>query len=320
VRAIADGQEVDRETARRALKALEAEGLIVAEPRQGYRVLPAANDPAKGCPLAFVAGGAEEIRSSGSMGGLLQALNVAAEARGWPLLAVGTGRRAVGEILAQVRAARSFGIALDVEHPALVRAVRESGIPAVMVNAFDPESGLDSVMQDGFLGGMLAVRHLIERGCRRIAWFGNDKKGEHRADRYGGAAAAMDEAGREFAVRVAVGKQDEDQRARELLSGSDRPDGVIALWASRSQAVGRAARSVGLGLGKDVQLVGWCAEELYGRDYLEDFGEAVPAVVSFSIRTMAATAVARLSARRDNPKLPALRVKVPVRIRLEGER
>ncbi|MHC4916310.1 MAG: GntR family transcriptional regulator, partial [Planctomycetota bacterium] len=213
VRAIAEAQSVDRETVRRALKALEAEGLIAAEPRQGYRVLPRANDPNRGCPLAFVAGGADKIRTFGSMGGLMQSLGEIAEQRGWPLLAIGTGGLGPQEILAQVRAARSFGIALDVEHPPLVAAVRESRIPAVMVNAFDMEAGLDSVMQDGFLGGMLAVQHLIAQGCRRIAWFGNVKKGEHRADRYGGAAAGMDDAGREFCAQVEAGKENEYERA-----------------------------------------------------------------------------------------------------------
>jgi DNA-binding LacI/PurR family transcriptional regulator len=319
VRAIAESQSVDRETVRRALKALEAEGLIAAEPRQGYRVLPGANDPDKGCPLAFVAGGAEKVRSFGSMGGLMQSLSEISERRGWPLLAIGTGGRAPQEIVAQVRAARSFGIALDVESPQLVVAVRQSRIPAVMVNAFDMGSGLDSVMQDGFLGGMLAVQHLLAQGCRRVAWFGNNKKGEHRADRYGGACAAMDDAGREFCARFEAGKENEDEKAREMLSGPDRPDGVVALWRSRSQAVVRAGHVLGLRPGRDLHVVGWCPEELYGHDYLEGLGGGkAPPVISFSIRTVAETTVARLTERRENPTLPPLRVKVPVRLRLSA--
>jgi hypothetical protein len=84
--------------------------------------------------------------------------------------------------------------------------------------------------------------------------------------------------------------------------------------------VASAAHSLGLRTGKDLHLVGWCPEELYGRGYLDSFpGGGAEPVISFSIRTMAETTVARLTERRENPTLPPLRVKVPVRLRLKSE-
>ena len=42
------------ETARRAAKQLQSEGLVSSQPRQGFRVLARVNDPDRGLPIAFV--------------------------------------------------------------------------------------------------------------------------------------------------------------------------------------------------------------------------------------------------------------------------
>jgi DNA-binding LacI/PurR family transcriptional regulator len=318
LRELAQTHEADGETVRRALKAIERDGLIAAIPRQGYRVLARAFDPDLGCPLALIAGGRRQVRPLGSMGGLMAAMGEAAESRGWSLLAAGIGGRNPEEILAGVRAARAFAIALDVEDPELVAAVRRSGIPAVMVNSFDTSAQLDSVVQDGFLGGVLAVQHLLGLGCERLGWFGNDKKNEHTRARFGGAAAAMKEAGLRFedGLQVAASRQNAQQRARALLRSRSRPDGVVCLWRSRAIAFGRAARELGMRIGRDVHLVGWCPEELHEEVWGPAFGEdQAPAVITWSITAMAEAAVARLLERRGNPSLAPLRVSVPVRLR-----
>jgi len=188
VRELAGVYSVGSKTIWRALKALEAEGLIAAEPRQGYRVLPPDGDAVRGCPLAYVAGGSPE-EWIGSTDRLLNALREAGERRGWSLLAVGCGGKGRSEVLDQLRAARAFGIALDTHEPGMMRAIRDSGVPAVMLNSWIAGSGLDSVMQDGQLGGLLAAEHLIERGCGRIAYFGRCDAGVHSMDRFSGACA-----------------------------------------------------------------------------------------------------------------------------------
>jgi hypothetical protein len=67
-------------------------------------------------------------------------------------------------------------------------------------------------------------------------------------------------------------------------------------------------------------MVGWCPDELYDLDFAPAFrGHEAPPAVSWSIRTMAEAALSRLAERRANPGLPALLVKVPVRLRLSDE-
>ncbi|MHC4917585.1 MAG: hypothetical protein ACYTGB_19085, partial [Planctomycetota bacterium] len=88
-------------------------------------------------------------------------------------------------------------------------------------------------------------------------------------------------------------------------------------WHNLALAIKDAADELGLKLGRDLHLVGWCAEEAVDEIYTLVFGKAaLPPLVTWSVRTMAETVVARLAERRENPDLPALRVKVPVTLRV----
>jgi LacI family transcriptional regulator len=173
-------------------------------------------------------------------------------------------------------------------------------------------------MQDGHRGGMLAAEHLCARGCRRIAWFGPDVRDAHAAERLGGALAGLSDAGRPVPPELIVraGAAEMAGRARELLARKDRPDGVIALWRGCALALRTAASELGLTPGRDFAMVGWCPEEIYESEYRQAFaGGPVPPAVVWSVRTMAETAISRLIERRENPELPALLVKVPVRLK-----
>jgi DNA-binding LacI/PurR family transcriptional regulator len=72
--------------------------------------------------------------------------------------------------------------------------VAQSYLPMVAWGAFVQGQIHCSVGTDNYLGGRLATRHLIERGCRDIAFFG-DPKAIELALRLDGARAAVAEAG-----------------------------------------------------------------------------------------------------------------------------
>ncbi|MHC4917592.1 MAG: hypothetical protein ACYTGB_19120, partial [Planctomycetota bacterium] len=91
------------------------------------------------------------------------------------------------------------------------------------------------------------------------------------------------------------------------------------LWRDRALTLARAARELGLKIGRDLHLVGWCLEERYAEAWVPEFeGEPVAPAVTWSARTLGETAMARLAERRENPDLPALRVKIPVSLRLKA--
>ncbi len=321
-RQLATQYAVAQNTVRRALKALAAERLVVAEARQGYRVLAKVNNPDRGCPLVFV------NHSSSSTGNWMDVhaelhsqLKHAADARGWPLLAMVAGQLRPEEIVERLGLSRAFAAAVSVKDEAIVRAIQRTGVPVLMLDErIEGLAGVDSIMQDGHQGGRLAAQYLLGKGCRKIVWLGQVDENMHTLTRFGGASATLALAGRPLTrdqiQAAAVGE--ELAAARKLLTRKDRPDGIIALWLGQVLAVAKAADELGLKQGVDFHVVGWCREDNYERDFLPAFkGAPPPPAVVWSASTMARVAVARLAERRDNPDLPALQVCVPVRLRLD---
>ena len=103
---------------------------------------------------------------------------------------------------------------------------------------------------------------------------------------------------------------------QEALAGPDRPTAVIALWRPEAIAAGRAAARLGLVIGRDLDIVGWVAEENYP-EFVTAFPEGqVPAAVTWRLRSLAEAVMARLAERRRRPNLPAMRMVVETRLRL----
>jgi DNA-binding LacI/PurR family transcriptional regulator len=308
-------------TVHRALQTLVAEGLLAAESRQGYRVLPGAGDPMRGCPVAYVFSAAEESPplTSSYHRSLLGAFQGAAAARGWTLLSTIAAPADSAALLEKLRASRAAGLVLDMHDLGLIDALLGAGLPAVLVNSWREDVAMDTVMQDGQQGGLQAAAYLAGRGHRRMAWFGPMASTGHGLDRFGGALLGLRRAGLPAPEEhiTAEGESGLAERARRLLSASDRPSGVIALWQGEALALARAAAELNLSIGKDFEMVGWCREEEYEESYAPRFrpGEVPPTVV-WSAAAMAEAALDRISLRRSDPAKPALRIKIPTRLRM----
>lgn len=320
VRALSQEYGVSRGTAWRALKALEAEGLISAQPRHGYRVLSRAGDPGQGAPLAYVLSreGPEESEPAVFYRQLEVTLRRVAGEKGWSMVALSAGKGQEKALFERLSGLRVCGLIMDAFSPTFIDGARKTGLPVVLVDSWRREVGFDAVVQDNFAGGQLAASYLLERGQRKVGWFGPIGEGHHSRERYGGAAAALAEAGLSFSNVTEADRlaPDLEEKAREFLSQKDRPDGVLALWLPVAEALAAAARSLGLKFGKDLEMVGWCAEEAYDPGFLAAMtGGPVPPAVVWSAAAMAETAVGRLAERRANPELPVIRMNVPLRLK-----
>ena len=71
--------------------------------------------------------------------------------------------------------------------------LRRHGIVPVLVDRVADGQPYSSVSVDDVQGGYLAVSHLIEQGCRRIAYVGGPLKVRQVADRLAGARTAAEE-------------------------------------------------------------------------------------------------------------------------------
>lgn len=311
--------KVAHTTVRRAMAKLQVDGLIRSEPRKGCRVLGMANDPAQGCPVAYIRSVSAAPEAWDEFHARLSgALQESADRRNWPLVAMGECLIHSAKILTRLKASRAWAVILDSNDPGSCQAVKTSGLPVLMVDSWLEGSTADSVLQDGHGGGVLACRSLAAAGCRRIAWFGPKARNVHVLDRFGGYCAGLLETGLPVNSELMYSAAEDEvlAGARSLIASRKRFDGVVALWSTHAAAVARAAAEGGLVIGRDFQLVGWCPEELYAREYVPAFGGArVAPAITWSIRAMADAVMALLAERRANPGLPPLRVRIPATLK-----
>ncbi len=317
---------VGKMTVRRALKLLQKKGYLSAERGRGYRVLGRALDPARGFPVAFVVSPSEaHLFSANSPGhALVSAFQRHAAENRIAFVVVGLGGGGHEDIVEQLKSRRICGVVLDSSDPELVGIVQRSGVPAVAAEAARPGMAIDSVLQDGAGGALLAAEHLVSRGHRRIGYLGPDVgRGDPLVvDRYSGVVGGLARARTKLAREKTGLNRDEAMReaALKLLSGPKRPTAILALWQTATSGLVQAARELGLVVGKDFEMVGWSTEEDYetGFRILFEGGNVPPAIV-WRAASMVETVLERLEVRRGRPDLPAIQLRIPAALRLAGE-
>jgi len=326
VRVLSAEQGLAPQTVHRALKCLAAEKLIVAEPRQGYRVLPRAAAASAAAPVACIV---DMDEGGGTWGRTLSAVfERAAGLRGVSMLAVPFRRGSTPGIREQLRAARPRGVLLNTAHLEVLDVVAHSGVPAVMFDSWQPASGFDAVIQDAFEGAMQAAEHLARGGHTEVAWLGYETAGggPQIIERYSGAVGGLAHAGLELRSELrAEVVPDNAELAREaamkLLSRSPRPTAAMALWYPLMQGLLAAAAELGLETGKDFEMVGWTPEEHYDADYRPLFSGRPPApAIVWKLSELVETAMKRLEERIANPAMTPLQLKIPTRLRVPRSR
>lgn len=141
--------------------------------------------------------------------------------------------------------------------------LRQRGTPTVLVDRIAVDAEFSSVSVDDVAGGKLAVEHLIEQGCRRIAFVGGPAGLQQVDDRLVGARQAVDdhegvvlEVLTDINLTVHGGRSIGDQIAAR--TAADRPDGIFA--ANDLVAVGLLQSFVLLGdvaVPNDIALIGY---------------------------------------------------------------
>lgn len=320
VRELSKTYGVAHNTAWRALNALVEEKLVAAIPRRGYQVL-SREDPASGGGCVAWVLGTESI-----IGGwdllyrrLVGYLEAGVSLSGGRLAKLIMSPGEENLILEQLGSLPLAGLILDLPNPVLLAWAREKGINVVVVDTWVQDLAYDVVVQDGYAGGLLAGRHLIESGCKRIAWFGRSLDNYHGSARYAGARAALEAQGRTFARQVCAPLDERNLYALavELLRGSEAPDGAMVLWRPMAVALAQAAKDLGNQAGRDFRTVGWSPVEVLEEDGhpLARTDGRMSAMVTWSIEEMARMALARLAQRRREPSLPVTCTLLPMKLR-----
>jgi len=312
---------VARVTVRRALRKLTGEGLIRVEPGRGYRALPAANGLRPGSPVAYVVAidPLIDVWTSTSLE-LSAAIQRVLVDLGWHALAMSSRDIAPEELPARLVQAGVWGVIMDTNNDRTRRALAASGRPCVCVDSFPGSLDIDCILQDNHGGARLAAEYLLDRGHRRIGWFGDVGRSDHSLERFTGAQAAFLKRGLELPRELIAEPADGgdaalDAAARTLLSRPDRPTAVLAMWTSHAVALARVARALGLEIGRDLDMVAWSTELGYRAQLEREFGAGrAPAAVIWNPEEMARLAVARLHWRLREPGMASLRITVPLRL------
>lgn len=316
-RELAAQYEVARVTVRRALAELVEEGLVRAEPGRGYRALMRVAGLKPGSPAAYLVGGPHDqhewTETTQELASSMQSILMEG---GWQALTISTHDRTPGEVLRALTDAGAWGAAIDTAEPELVAAIHRSGLPCLSMDRVILDAPIDCIMQDNYGGCAQAADYLLEKGHRKIAWFGQVGGTEHSRERFTGAESAFLKRGLELPREYVVEAGPEPERAaRELLLRADRPTAVMSMWTGMALTVARAARELGLTIGEDLDLVAWATEKGYRNLMEREFGRGkAPPTVVWSTEEMARIAVTRLLWHVRDPKLKPLRISVPARL------
>lgn len=159
-----------------------------------------------------------------------------------------------------VRSGRTDGIVIigQSDQQANLDRVGSSYRPMVVWGAYSPLNHYVTVGTDNFAGGQLAAKHLIDRGRRKLAYFGNVEAPEF-AVRYQGFLSVLPEALRVEAQLVPAHLTPESSyaEASEYFRAGNRPDGVFAASDIVAMSVISAAAEHGVHIPDDMSLVGF---------------------------------------------------------------
>lgn len=133
-------------------------------------------------------------------------------------------------------------------------------LPLVAWGAFAPGQAHCSVGTDNFLGGRLAAQHLIERGCKSVAFFGNPNAIEIR-QRLEGARAAIAESKAkpklmEIPTHLAA-ELNSTEIAKFFDGAAQLPDGVFAASDMIALSAIQVLAGRGVQVPRDVKVVGF---------------------------------------------------------------
>ncbi len=136
----------------------------------------------------------------------------------------------------------------------------DNEIPVVFFDRTTEELPADQVVADDYQGAFLAVNHLIEKGCKKIAHFAapqNLQIGKSRLSGYHDALLKHNIHFRHDLVFLADTFETAKKAAHDILRKPEAPDGFFAVNDMSAIAIIKAARELGKRVPEDIKVVGF---------------------------------------------------------------
>jgi len=167
------------------------------------------------------------------------------------------------EILDVLVAKRVTGIVItpcSQENRDRINTIGDAGIPVVQVNRRLDDVDADSVVSNNFKAAYQATEHLVDRGNRRIAFFGYDESNIANLQKKLGYEAAVRDLGAAEGLIISVREHDRDFITAQLEAFVDAGNEFDALIATTQGKTAIALRTLvrrGYRVPDDVALIGF---------------------------------------------------------------
>lgn len=136
----------------------------------------------------------------------------------------------------------------------------DAGLPLVFYDRICTGVNASRVVVDDYQGAYSAVTHLIETGCKRIAFYGSPMTLEISKNRYNGYKDALLKHGLpidESLIHYCDNRADAENITPALLEQDNRPDGFFAVNDDTAIGILYTAKHLGLCVPDDIAICGF---------------------------------------------------------------
>jgi DNA-binding LacI/PurR family transcriptional regulator len=134
------------------------------------------------------------------------------------------------------------------------------GVPVVFYDRICTGVDASRVVVDDYMGAFTAVRHMIDTGCKRIAFYGASMNMEISKNRYNGYKDALQRSGLEVdeeLVRLCDNRAAAEAITPDLLNMENRPDAFFAINDDTAIGILYTAKRMGFAVPDDISVCGF---------------------------------------------------------------
>ena len=197
---------------------------------------------------------------------ILKGIEIEASAHGYHIMVAMSGERyerevqlcqsffenkVCGIIVSQAKETRSH------EH---FQRIMDAGVPLVFFDRICTGISASRVVVDDYMGAFNATTHLINTGCRHIAYFGSGMNLEIAKNRYNGYKDALLKHGLPFRpelTRICDNRRDAELVTPSLFDGDLYPDAFFAVNDDTALGILYTVKRMGLRVPEDVSVCGF---------------------------------------------------------------
>ena len=141
-----------------------------------------------------------------------------------------------------------------------LKRILDCHMPLVFYDRICTGINCDRVVVDDYQGAFNAVNYMIERGCRRVAFYGSPMTMEISKNRYNGYRDALLHNGLEpdnRFFRICDNRSDAEAITPELLSQEEIPDAFFAVNDDTAIGILYTAKRMGYRVPEDISICGF---------------------------------------------------------------